>query len=92
MGNIFLAVAIVSAAFVWRRTGFRLPRVLPLGLSSRSRILLLGGWLVAVLTVGFSAGDIISGRTQVSKDPVRYASRLQAADAHGHDLLDAPRF
>ena len=92
MANIFLALVLVAAAFAWRHTGFWLPPFLPLGGSSRSRILLLGGWLIVGVTVGFSSGDILGGRTQISKDPVRYASRLHGPDAHEHDLPDAPRF
>jgi|CXWL01.1.fsa_nt_gi hypothetical protein len=92
MANILLAVAIVLAAFAWRRTDFWLPPFMPVGRSASSRLLLLGGWVIVVLTVGFSSGDLLSGRTQVSKDPVRYATRLQGTDAHGHDLQDTGRF
>ncbi len=92
MLNILLAVAIVLAAFAWRRTGFWLPRFAPLALSARRRMLVLGGWLIVVVAVGYSAGDIIGGRTQVSKDPVQYATRLIGAEAHHHDLQNALRF
>ncbi len=92
MLNILLAVAIVLAAFAWRRTGFWLPRFMPLAPSVRRRILMSGGWLILVVAVGYSVGDIVSGRTQVSKAPVQYATRLQGADAHHHDVQNAARF
>lgn len=92
MLNILLAFAIVLAAFAWRRTNFWLPRFAPLDPCTRRRLLVLGGCLIAIVAVGYAAGDIVSGRTQVSKAPVRYATRLQGANAHHHDLQNASRF
>lgn len=91
MANILLAIFIVALAAAWRRSGYWTPWA-PAATPSRRRLLLVAGGLVAVLTAGFSLGDVLGGRTQISRDPVRYASRLQGIDAHGHGLLDSARY
>lgn len=92
MANILLAAALVGLAVAWRRTRFWLPGQVALPLLWRTRLLSLAGWSVIVLVMGFSLGDVLGGRTQVSRSPVRYATRLRAADAHVHDLADAKVF
>ncbi len=92
MANLLLAFSIVLAAFAWRQTDYWLPQFLPIRWNARRRLLLIGGWVIVVLTLGFSSGDLIGGRTQISKSPVRYATRLQGADMHRHDLSDSRRF
>jgi hypothetical protein len=39
-----------------------------------------------------SLGDVLGGRTQVSKSPVRYATHLHEPNAHVHDLADTRLF
>jgi hypothetical protein len=92
VANILLAASLIGFALFWRRTGFWLPGWFSVALSARTRLLLLAGWLIVVLTTGFSLGDILGGRTQVSKSPVRYATRLHGGDAHVHDLADTQLF
>lgn len=92
MKNFLLACFIVAAAAAWRRSGFWLPPALPVSLRARRLVLFAGGCAVLLLVGGFSAGDIIGGRTQVATDPVRYATRLTGADAHHHDIFDAHIF
>ena len=91
MANILLAAFIIVIAWAWRRSGYWTPRP-QLSLPARRRNPLVAGGLIALLTTGFSLGDVLAGRTQVSKVPVRYASRFQGADAHHHDLLDSTRY
>ena len=91
MSNILLAALIIIIATAWRRSGYWMPWP-RLTAPARRRLLLSAGGLVALLTIGFSLGDVLGGRTQISKDPVRYASRLHGADAHHHDLLDSTRY
>lgn len=61
-------------------------------LSSPLKIATLAGFIVVTVTLGYSIGDVLSGRTQVSKSPVQYATRLQGRQAHHHDLVDSGRF
>ena len=91
MANILLAAFIIVTAATWRRSGYWTPWPQLTSLARR-RLLLIAGGVIALLTTGFSVGDVLGGRTQISKDPVRYASRLQGADAHHHDLLDSTRY
>lgn len=91
MANILLAAFIIVIAAAWRRSGYWTPWP-RLAAPTRRRVLLLAGGLIVVLTLGFSLGDVLGGRTQISKDPVRYATRLQGAEAHHHDVMDAVRF
>ena len=91
MANIMLAAFIIILAVAWRRSGYWTPWP-QLPSPARRGLLLIAGGFVALLTTGFSLGDVLGGRTQISKDPVRYASRLQGADAHRHDLLDPTRY
>lgn len=92
MKNFLLACFMVGAAVVWRRSGYWLPRALPIPLRTRQLALLVSGCAVLVLVGGFSVGDIISGRTQVAVNPVRYATRLTGAEAHHHDIFDTGVF
>lgn len=92
MANLLLAASLVGLAVAWRRTSFWLPGPVALPLPWRTRLLSVAGWLVIVLVTGFSLGDVLGGRTQISRSPVRYATRLRAADAHVHDLPDAGSF
>jgi hypothetical protein len=89
--NILLAMLIIAIAAAWRRAGYWMPWA-PAADPSRRRLLLVAGGLIAMLTTGFSLGDVLGGRTQISKAPVRYASRLQGIEAHHHDLLDSTRY
>jgi hypothetical protein len=91
MVNILLAGFIVVIAAAWRRSGYWTPWP-QLTSPARRRVLLIAGGLIALLTTGFSLGDVLGGRSQISKDPVRYATRLQGAEAHHHDLLDSTRY
>jgi hypothetical protein len=91
VANILLALFIVGIAAAWRRSQYWMPWSRP-GMRARGRLLFVAGWLVVLLATGFSVGDVASGRTQISKNPVRYASRLHGTDAHKHDLLDTPRY
>lgn len=91
MPNILLAAFIVVIAAAWRHSGYWMPWPQPTP-RTRRRLLLSAGGFIALLTIGFSLGDVFGGRTQISKDPVRYASRLHGADAHHHDLLDSTRY
>lgn len=92
MANLVLAVALVGLLLAWRRGSFQVPSRVRAALSSPSSIATLAGVAVALLTVGYSIGDVVGGRTQVSKNPVQYATRLRGADAHHSDLIDAGRF
>jgi phosphoribosylformylglycinamidine (FGAM) synthase-like amidotransferase family enzyme len=92
MGNVILALMVVSVATLWRRSGFWLPAFLPLSARHRRRTVLVAGTLVCVLVGGFSLGDVIGGRTQISRSPVRYATRLSAPAAHHHDVADLGLF
>jgi hypothetical protein len=91
MANILLAAFIIVIAAAWRSSGYWTPWP-QLTSAARRRLLLIAGAFTALLTTGFSLGDVLGGRTQISKDPVRYASRLHGADAHHHDLLDSTRY
>jgi hypothetical protein len=91
VANILLALFIVGIAAAWRRSQYWMPGPRP-GMRARGRLLLVAGWLVVLLATGFSAGDVVSGRTQISKNPVHYASRLRGPHAHTHDILDTPRY
>ena len=92
MANLMLAVAVVGLLLAWRRTSFRVPLHIRTALRSPFRIATLAGFAVVLLTLGYSGGDVLGGRTQGSKNPVQYATRLHGADAHHHDLVDAGRF
>jgi hypothetical protein len=92
MNNILLALAIVSAAAVWRHFDFWIPRAVPVSLQTRRRALVAAGCGVLLLAGGFSVGDIIGGRTQVARTPVQYATRLTGAAAHHHDLANPALF
>ena len=91
MANILLATFIVVVAAAWRYSGYWTPWSTATA-PSRSRLLVVAGSLIALLTTGFSVGDVLGGRTQISRNPVRYASRLQGAEAHHHDLRDSTRY
>jgi len=91
MANILMAAFIIVIAAAWRRSGYWAPWP-QLTSPARRRLLLSAGALIALLTIGFSLGDVLGGRTQISKNPVRYASRLHGAGAHHHDLLDSTRY
>ncbi len=92
MANLLLAVTILGLFLAWRRTSFRLPAQVRMALSSPRKISALAGFVVVFVTVGYSIGDVLSGRTQVSKSPVKYATRLLGPEAHQHDLVDPARF
>lgn len=89
MNNIWLALAIVGSAFVWRRANFWLPRTIPIPARARRSILRTAGLLVLLLVGGFAVGDAIGGRAQITRSPVQYATRLTGEAAHHHDLPDA---
>ena len=89
MDNILLVGVIVSGAVAWRRFDFWVPQVVPLSVRARRWGLFAAGCTALLLVGGFSVGDIISGRTQVARDPVQYATRLTGAAAHHHDIADA---
>lgn len=91
MANILLAVVVLAGAAAWRRSGYWAPWS-PTVAPARGRLLLVAGGLVALLTTGYSLGDVLGGRTQISKTPVRYATRLHGTDAHQHDLRDSTRY
>lgn len=91
MANLLLASCLVAVAAAWRYSGYWTPWS-SAAASSRGRLLVIAGGLIALLTTGFSVGDLLGGRTQISKSPVRYASRLRGAEAHHHDLLDSSRY
>jgi hypothetical protein len=92
MANFLLVGAVLALLLVWRRTSFRVPLHVRTALSSPSRIATVAGVAVVLITLGYSIGDVLAGRTQVSKSPVQYATRLQGAEAHHHDLVDSGRF
>ena len=91
VANILLAMVIVATAAAWRYSEYWTPRA-PTAAPSRRQLLLIAGAFIALLTIGFSLGDVLGGRTQISKDPVRYATRLEGVDAHHHDLPDSARY
>ena len=88
MENILLAFSVVIGAAAWRRFDFWLPPVLPVSVRRRRHGLFAAGCAVLLLVGGFTFGDIIGGRTQVARDPVRYATRMTGAAAHHHDIAD----
>lgn len=92
MANTILALGLIGAALLWRRVGFWLPAALAVSLRSRQRALFTAGCAIVVLGAAYSIGDIVSGRTQIARRPVVYATRLTGADAHHHDLADPTRF
>ena len=89
MENTLLALAIVCSAIAWRQLNFRLPRALPIPVRARRWALFTAGCAVLLLVGGFSVGDVIGGRAQVTRSPVQYATRLSGDAAHHHDIPDA---
>ncbi|MEJ7813209.1 MAG: hypothetical protein WKG32_22555 [Gemmatimonadaceae bacterium] len=74
--NFLLAASAVLAAYAWRRTGFRVPRRLPDSARAPRQLLVAAGCLALVVLLGYSAGEIIVGRAEVSPTRPRYASRV----------------
>ncbi|HZG44026.1 MAG TPA: hypothetical protein VEY93_13810 [Longimicrobium sp.] len=72
--NLFLAIAIVAAAYSWYRVDFRTPRLLPLSARAPRLVLAAVGWALVVWVTAVSVGGMLGGRTQVAQSGVRYAS------------------
>jgi hypothetical protein len=92
MNNIVLGVVLVGAAAIWRRSGYWLPALVPVGLVLRRQALVAGGIAIALLATGYAIGDAVGGRAQITRNPVQYATRLSGSDAHHHDVADAAQF
>jgi len=86
MENILLGLAIVGSAIAWRQLNFWFPRTLPIPVRARRWALFSAGCAVLLVVGGFSAGDIIGGRAQITRSPVQYATRLSGDAAHHHDV------
>lgn len=92
MNNLALALVIVVASTAWARSDFWLPRIVPLSREARRRVLFLTGLVVILVASAFALGDVIGGRAQIARSPVRYATRLSGPAAHHHDLADPAAF
>jgi hypothetical protein len=88
MNNLVLALVVVVASALWARADFWLPAAVPLSVAARRRSLFLIGLVVMLAATAFAFGDAIGGRAQISRSPVRYATRLSGLAAHHHDLAD----
>lgn len=73
--NLALALVTVSAAYGWRRSGFRVPRALPVSPRVAQRLLVVAGYATLVILLSYSGAEIVSGRAEVSLTSPRYASR-----------------
>ena len=92
MNNIVLGLFVMGAAVTWRHASYWLPAFVKVSLVLRRRFLLACGFVLALLAAGFAMGDVIAGRTQIARNPVRYATRLTGSAAHHHDLADASQY
>jgi len=92
MNNIVLAVIIAAAAALWAHLDYWLPPKVRVSMLMRRRALLLIGIGVVVASAAFALGDVIGGRAQIARSPVRYATRLTGPAAHHHDLADPVAF
>ncbi len=88
MNNLVLALVVVVATAVWARADFWLPRTVPLSVAACRRLVFFVGLLVTFVATAFALGDAWGGRAQISRSPVRYATRLSGPAAHHHDLAD----
>ena len=76
--NLFLVVAIVSAAYAWYRAGFRTPRFLRLSANVSRRILIVSGWILVVGIMAKSLGGLLGdGRVQIAQSGQMYAYRAR---------------
>jgi hypothetical protein len=76
--NLPLALAIVVAAWVWSRTGFRTPRVLRLAAPTPARLLAAFGWfLVAGVVLRSVGGQFGDGRVAIANSGQMYAYRAR---------------
>jgi hypothetical protein len=73
--NLALAVSTLVGACVWRRTGFRVPTIVPVSPRTSRQLLVAAGCLTLVILLGYSGAEIMSGRAEVSLTSPRYASR-----------------
>jgi hypothetical protein len=73
--NLALAVAIILAAYGWRRSGYRTPGFLRLP-ARIPRLALAGfGWALVAGVIAYDVGGVLAGRTQIAKSGRRYAWR-----------------
>lgn len=76
MENVLLGLAILGAVYAWYRMDFHLPRSLrAVPVSPRVAVVLAGCCIVLITSGRAVGGVVVSGRTQVSQDPVYYARR-----------------
>ena len=69
----------LAVTYTWYRIEYRVPRALQRFANVPRVLIQLGGSVVVVVVLMYSVGGILGSKTQVSKNPVRYAHRVDDA-------------